>query len=192
MNNVPNLPRRLREGFTDGKVFQSCGSAALRQCLMQFVLPRMRSFTLRDSEGLDICDISFLVDRGICKTSLLIIVDRLTGAWSFATNQQFGRYGAFGRSSGVKWVLYASCAWQGERRSECDQRPTRILPVSYASQHDPLTLVDVSLECVPGRACQTTRRGCAWPSGTQPDVRQPANRSTLSCLQGRLQQFYEP
>lgn len=69
---------------------------------------------------------------------------------------------------------------------------TKILPVSYASQHDPLTWVDVSLQRVPGRACQTTRRGCAWPFGTQPDVRLPANRIIPSHLQGRLSQFYEP
>jgi hypothetical protein len=76
--------------------------------------------------------------------------------------------------------------------SERDQRPTKIFPVSYASQHDSSALLDPSPECVPGRACQTTRRGRAWPSGTQPDVRLPANRITSSYQQGRLQQFYEP
>lgn len=75
----------------------------------------------------------------------------------------------------------------GEASEEAsDPRPTRILSASNASQHAPPPLVNVSLECVTKRACQTTRRGCAWRSGTQSDARLPANRIAPSYLEGRL------
>jgi hypothetical protein len=80
------------------------------------------------------------------------------------------------RQVGIVCVVRMARRAEKRLRSTSHQDPSR-----FISKHDPLALVDPSLKCVPGGACQTTRRSCAWPSGTQRDVQQPTNYSNGSC-----------